>query len=167
MKTQEEIKPLDNSYSNQIVDLILPIQQLEFNVSITVNDQPDLLDIEAYYQQPGGNFWGAFSQNELVGTIALIAIGHQAGAIRKMFVKKEFRGKEKSIAQHLLNQLIAYCEAKNITDIYLGTIAQMNAAQRFYERNGFQQMEAAHLPPYFPRMQVDNLFYHLNLKKQV
>lgn len=165
MKIPEEIKPLDNSYSNQVVDLILPIQQLEFNVSITVNDQPDLLDINAYYQQPGGNFWGAFSNGELVGTIALIAIGHQAGAIRKMFVKKEFRGKEKSIAQQLLNHLMAYCEAKNITDIYLGTIAQMNAAQRFYERNGFSPIAADHLPSYFPRMQVDNLFYHLHLKQ--
>ncbi|MEE1946991.1 GNAT family N-acetyltransferase [Pedobacter sp. KR3-3] len=166
MKATELIKPLNNGFGNQVVGLILPIQQEEFNVAITVNDQPDLLDIETYYQQPGGNFWGAFHQDELVGTIALIAIGHQAGAIRKMFVKQEFRGKEKSIAQQLLNQLMAYCEAKNITDIYLGTIAQMNAAQRFYERNGFQQIEAADLPSYFPRMQVDNLFYHLDLKKQ-
>lgn len=166
MKANEQIKPLDNSYTNEIVELILPIQQLEFNVSITVNDQPDLLDIASYYQQPGGNFWGAFSDGQLVGTIALLDIGHGAGAIRKMFVKKEFRGKEKSIAQQLLNNLIAYCEAKNITDIYLGTIAQMNAAQRFYERNGFKQFAADDLPSYFPRMQVDNLFYHLQLKQQ-
>lgn len=165
MKEQYIIKPLNNGYSKAIVDLILPIQQLEFNVAISVTDQPDLLTIETAYQQDGGNFWGAFNGEELVGTIALIAIGHQAGAIRKMFVKKEFRGKEKGIAQQLLNHLIAYCEAKNITDIYLGTIAQMNAAQRFYERNGFKKIEVNELPSYFPRMRVDNLFYHLNLNQ--
>src|SRR5438105_990446 len=94
MATEMLIQPLDNTYCDRIVDLILPIQQIEFNVPVTLAQQSDLLDIESFYIAPGGNFWGAFSEGQLVGTIALIAIGHQAGAIRKMFVRKEFRGKE-------------------------------------------------------------------------
>ncbi|WP_206598641.1 hypothetical protein [Rufibacter ruber] len=51
------IKILDNSHSKEIIDIILPIQQLEFGVPITLADQPHLLDIEGFYIQKGGDFW--------------------------------------------------------------------------------------------------------------
>ena len=47
------IKPVDNQYSNDIVDLILNIQQNEFNVAITIEDQPDLLNITNFYHAGG------------------------------------------------------------------------------------------------------------------
>ena len=158
-----EIQLLDNSFSNQIVQLILPIQQEEFKVSVTLEDQPDLLDIEKYYHNTGGGFWGAIYNGELVGTIALIGIGNHAGAVRKMFVKEAYRGKELKIAQQLFDELINYCKTHEITDIYLGTVLQMKAAHRFYERNGFLQIEKATLPSSFPLMAPDNVFYHLTL----
>jgi ribosomal protein S18 acetylase RimI-like enzyme len=165
MKEHYSIRALNNSYSRRIVELILPIQQQEFGVAINVEHQPDLLDIEAHYQNQGGNFWGAFDGEELVGTIALLSIGHRAGAIRKMFVKKEYRGKDKGIGQQLLDHLLNYCRAERITDIYLGTVAQMHAAHRFYERNGFAGIDATALPPYLPRMVVDKVFYQLSLNQ--
>jgi GNAT superfamily N-acetyltransferase len=155
--------PLSNTWCQPIVDLILPIQQIEFNVPITLEGQRDLLDIETNYIRPGGGFWGAIHEGELVGTIALMDTGHAAGAIRKMFVKKEFRGKETGIAQQLLNILIACSKEKGITDLYLGTVDMLKAAHRFYERNGFQRLKAEDLPAYFPRMMADNVFYHLHL----
>ncbi|TDQ11699.1 GNAT family N-acetyltransferase [Pedobacter metabolipauper] len=157
------IAPIFNDDCKPAIDLILPIQQIEFNVPVTIEDQPDLLDIEANYHQAGGNFWGAKINNELVGTIALLNTGHNAGALRKMFVKKEFRGKEYGIAQQLLETLITYCREKNINDIYLGTVDMLKAAHRFYEKNSFNHIEATDLPSYFPRMMADNKFYHLHL----
>ena len=35
----------------QVVSLILPIQQEEFGVAITLEDQPDLQNIETFYQK--------------------------------------------------------------------------------------------------------------------
>lgn len=157
------IQTLNNTYSGQVVDLILPIQQVEHNIPVTLQDQPDLLNIESFYQQGGGQFWGAFKDGELIGTIALINIGHHAGAIRKMFVKKEYRGKELAAAQQLLETLLDYCRRQGITDIYLGTVDVLKAAQRFYERNGFTRIAKAALPPYFPLVHVDTLFFHLHL----
>ena len=52
------ITSLFNDSAEQILNLILPIQQFEFNVPLTREAQPDLLDIEAFYHQAGGNFWG-------------------------------------------------------------------------------------------------------------
>jgi N-acetylglutamate synthase-like GNAT family acetyltransferase len=166
METEMLILPLDNTYCDRIVDLILPIQQIEFNVPVTLAQQSDLLDIESFYIAPGGNFWGAFSEGQLVGTIALIAIGHQAGAIRKMFVKKEFRGKELGIAQRLFETLAEYCGNHGISELYLGTVSVLRAAHRFYERNGFHRLEKAELPGYFPLMPADDIFYHLHLVNQ-
>ncbi|MCC3215960.1 GNAT family N-acetyltransferase [Chryseobacterium sp. X308] len=158
-----EIQPIGNSYSEQAIDLILTIQQKEFNIPITIEDQPDLLQIESFYMEAGGNFWGAFADGELVGSIALVKFDERAGAIRKMFVKKEFRGKELNIAQKLLEVLISFCRENRIDDLYLGTITVLKAAQRFYERNEFVKIEKSNLPVKFPLMSADDVFYHLNL----
>ncbi|WP_114822126.1 GNAT family N-acetyltransferase [Chryseobacterium sp. KLBC 52] len=158
-----EIQSIGNSYSEQAIDLILTIQQKEFNIPITIEDQPDLLKIESFYTDAGGNFWGAFADGELVGSIALVKFDDRAGAIRKMFVKKEFRGKELNIAQELLDVLISFCRENRIDDLYLGTITILKAAQRFYERNQFVKIEKNDLPVKFPLMSADDVFYHLNL----
>ncbi|CAM4092031.1 Acetyltransferase (GNAT) family protein [Pedobacter westerhofensis] len=162
MKNTLNIKPIFNDHCDQIIDLILSIQQKEFNLTITINQQLDLLDIETNYHQGGGNFWGAFLGDELVGTIALINSGHQSGCIRKMFVKKEYRGKELGTAQLLLNTLLQFCHEKEIMHIYLGTVHQLKAAHRFYERNGFTPITVSELPPYFPLMLTDNMFYQIH-----
>ncbi|HEY9533293.1 MAG TPA: GNAT family N-acetyltransferase [Mucilaginibacter sp.] len=159
------IRPIFNEYCQQIVDIILPIQQIEFNVPVTLEAQPDLLDIESFYHKDGGSFWGAFMGEELIGTISLINTGHNAGALRKMFVKKEYRGKELGAAQKLLEVLLRFCRENNISDIYLGTVEMLKAAHRFYERNGFVLTDIKDFPPYFPRMMADNMFYHLHLSK--
>ncbi|KFC21524.1 GNAT family N-acetyltransferase [Epilithonimonas lactis] len=155
---------LDDSYIQQVTDLILNIQQNEFNISISIEDQPDLLAIEDFYFAKGGNFFGAFVRDQLVGTIALIKFDENSGAIRKMFVKKEFRGKELNIAQNLFNVLIDQCRRNNIENVLLGTVSVLKAAQRFYERNGFGKIEKVKLPDRFPIMGADDVFYSLKLK---
>lgn len=159
-----EINLVNNTYSKEIIDLVLNIQQKEFNVPITIEDQPDLMQIEDFYFANGGSFWGAFIDGELVGTIALVKFVEKAAAIRKMFVKKEFRGKEYGIAQNLLEILIAYCHKNGIDEVYLGTVSILEAALRFYERNHFIRIEKEQLPSKFPLMTADNVFCFLNLK---
>jgi N-acetylglutamate synthase-like GNAT family acetyltransferase len=145
-------------YKDQIVELILDIQQNEFQVPVTLADQPDLLVIPDFYQVNNGNFWVALHGDEVVGTIALINCGEGVGCIRKMFVKAEFRSHH-GIAQHLLNTLTDYAKQQNINALYLGTVAKLKAAIRFYERNGFSFLEKNKLPKQFPLMAVDTHFY--------
>ncbi len=155
------ICPIYNNYTNEVIDLITTIQQQEFNIPITVHDQPDLLDIEANYHTGGGNFLGAFAGEELVGTIALINIGYNAGTVRKMFIKDGHRGT--GLAQQFLDTLLEYSRQKQITHLYLGTSAVLKAAHKFYERNGFVLTPVEQFPSYFPRMAVDTMFYALRL----
>lgn len=163
MVSRFSTRPLNNTHCQAIIDIILPIQQLEFGVPITLEGQPDLLDIETNYIKNGGNFWGAFDGDKLVGTIALINAGEGVGAIRKMFVRKEYRGKEFGIAQQLLDMLLQYCRAHHISHVCLGTVGQLQAAQRFYEKNGFQKIAEDALPANFPKMKPDHIFYDIHL----
>ena len=161
------IETLDNSNSEDITNMILPIQQLEFGVSITLADQPDLLSIEDFYINSGGNFWGAMVEGKLCGTIALLRFNGKAGAIRKMFVKKEFRGKQYGLAAMLLEELIDYCSDHGISDLYLGTVEILQAAIRFYEKNGFIKVDKKDLPQDFPVMASDDVFFHLRMQKNL
>lgn len=155
------IETYTDIYKNGVVDLILSIQNVEFGVPVTLNQQPDLADIVQFYQVGLGNFWIAKIEDKPIGTIALLDIGNGKGALRKMFVARAYRGKEFGIGQMLLNNLIVWAEQKNIAEIYLGTTEKFVGAQRFYEKNGFQVIQKSELPMTFPVMKVDVKFYRL------
>jgi N-acetylglutamate synthase-like GNAT family acetyltransferase len=146
-----------------VIDLILPIQREEFGIPITAGDQPDLRDIPGFYQTGAGDFWVARHEGRLVGTISLKDIGNGQAALRKMFVAASHRGREHGIAAALLNHLVTEAGKRGLTDIYLGTTAAFLAAHRFYEKNGFAEIDASDLPEAFPRMAVDTKFYHLKI----
>lgn len=144
-------------YADQVFDLILSIQTREFGIAITREDQPDLARIAEFYQNGNGNFWIARAGDAVVGTIALLDIGNQQVALRKMFVRADYRGKD--VARALLGQALLWAKARHVCDIYLGTTAKFLAAQRFYEKNGFTEIAKTDLPPSFPIMVVDTKFY--------
>ncbi len=158
------VQPYEEKFKDAIAELIINIQQNEFFVPITLNDQPDLQNIQNVYCKDAGNFWVAIEDELLAGTIALIDFGNNRAALRKMFVLKESRGKQKGTGQLLLNTLLQWCREKNIREIYLGTVEQLHAAKRFYERNGFEKVAKNDLPKDFPVMQVDTEFYRLKLQ---
>ena len=167
------IRRLGNADSNAVAGLVLPIQQLEFGVAITLEAQPDILDIDRSFNRDRSGLWGAFVDEQLVGTIGLLDIGPAQdiaaahgmgslhGVVRKMFVHVAYRGKQWGIAQGLLDNLVRHCRDAGIKDLWLGTIHTMGAAARFYERNGFVKITRAGLPAHFPLMAVDDTFYHL------
>ncbi|MDR1482193.1 MAG: GNAT family N-acetyltransferase [Synergistaceae bacterium] len=157
------IREYAETYKDEIIELILNIQQNEFGISIRKEDQPDLADIKNFYQTGSGNFWVALCQDKVVGTISLKDIGNQRGALRKMFVKSEYRGIQFKTAQYLLDSLLVWTHIHALTDIYLGTTEKFLAAHRFYEKNNFECISSDKLPPNFPIMKVDTRFYHLKL----
>ena len=143
--------------------LIVGIQRDEFQIPITLEDQPDLRDIPAFYQRGAGNFWVALSEGEVIGTVALVDLGNHQGALRKMFVHANYRGPTHGVSARLLATLLEWSRARDVKEVYLGTTEKFLAAHRFYERNGFQQIAASELPPSFSKMAVDTRFYRLAL----
>ena len=88
MNEKIRIIPYESTFQDEVVDLIVHIQQKEYNVPITKEEQPDLLEIETFYQRNHGNFWVAIYDGKVVGTVALLDIGNHQVALRKMFVKR-------------------------------------------------------------------------------
>ncbi|ALZ75284.1 GNAT family N-acetyltransferase [Rheinheimera sp. F8] len=158
-----KIIPFTAEHAAGVVSVILPIQQSEFGVPITLDAQPDLLDIPGFYQRNCGNFWVAIHGEHVVGTIGLLDIGNQQAALRKMFVAAAYRGAEQGVAKQLLDELLVWSAKQGIADILLGTTDKFVAAHRFYEKNGFAEVQKSSLPQTFPVMAVDSKFYRLAL----
>jgi GNAT superfamily N-acetyltransferase len=154
-----DIAPFAPRFAAGVVDVILPIQNAEFGLPVTLDAQPDLLDIAGFYQKGAGNFWVALAHGEVVGTISLLDIGNGEGALRKMFVKAPYRGARFAVAQRLLDTLLAWSRTHRVDRVYLGTTEKFRAAHRFYEKNAFARIDRAALPPAFPFMAVDTRFY--------
>lgn len=157
------IKEYDDKYKDEVIDLVLNIQQNEFGIPIKKEDQPDLTDIPNFYQASGSNFWLALHNDRVVGTISLLDIGNNQGALRKLFVKAPYRGHTYNTAKLLLQRLMDWARQWKMKQIYLGTTAKFLAAHRFYEKNGFVQIAKGDLPAAFPIMKVDTRFYKYDL----
>ncbi|WP_233268441.1 GNAT family N-acetyltransferase [Pantoea sp. BAV 3049] len=150
-------------FQSGVVALILPIQNAEFGIEISAEQQPDLSDIGNFYQSGSGDFWLALNGDRVVGCIGLKDIGNRQAALRKMFVAEAWRGRDKGVANALLNTLLGHASQQKLSDIFLGTTSKFLAAHRFYEKNGFQEVQPDTLPAAFPLMKVDSKFYRLSL----
>jgi N-acetylglutamate synthase-like GNAT family acetyltransferase len=153
------IASFTSTYADAVVALILPIQQTEFGVPITLADQPDLQNVPGFYQRGHGGFWLALDGTNVVGTIAVLDIGNGQGALRKMFVRASHRGRDHAVGASLLATLLDWCRAHGMRELFLGTTAPMLAAHRFYDKNGFHEIARTELPERFPVMSVDTKFY--------
>ncbi|MGY0193976.1 GNAT family N-acetyltransferase [Leptothrix sp. BB-4] len=153
------IVPFSPEHASGVISLILPIQQSEFGIPITLEAQPDLVDIPAFYRYGQGNFWVALDGEAVIGTVALLDIGNHQAALRKMFVAASHRGAEHTVAKRLLETLVHWCRTRQVREVFLGTTAKFLAAHRFYEKNGFREVQRGELPVGFPVMAVDSKFY--------
>ena len=157
------VEPWSPGHRDAVIAFILAIQQGEFGVPITAADQPDICDVPAYYGRGDGGFWIVREGDDIIGTIALLDHGDHAAALRKMFVRHDRRGREHGIANALLATVLTHARARGLRTLRLGTRPEMLAAHRFYEKQGFERIEPEALPPSFPRMRVDSVFYRLEL----
>lgn len=76
-----------------------------------------------------------------------------------MFVKAPYRGAEYGVAKRLLETLLQWCRGYGIKEIFLETTPKFLAAQRFYERIAFTEIDRSRLPAGFPIMVVDAKLY--------
>lgn len=160
-----EVLEFRPSFQSDVSRLIVGIQRDEFGIDITAEQQPDLGDIPGFYQVRSGNFWVALADGRVVGTISLLDIGNQQGALRKMFVHRDFRGQGQETAKRLLDALLGWAHDREVRELFLGTTAKFLAAHRFYEKHGFCELDRSELPPAFPTMTVDTKFFRRRVEQ--
>jgi GNAT superfamily N-acetyltransferase len=155
-----DIARYENRDRDGLASMVLAIQTQEFGLPATFEGQPDLVDPPGFFRKGAGEFWVARDPDgAVVGSIGLVEFLPGQGAVRKMFVRADRRGRELGLAQTLLETLIAHAKREGIRSLSLGTTEFFKAAHRFYERNGFAEIASADLPPEFPRMSVDTKLY--------
>lgn len=145
------IEPYKEEYQYEINKMLSEIST-EFETSIFTDDQP----IEKIKYD---KYWVAQEGQKTIGTVAIVLIENKYAILKNMFVKKDFRGKNFEVSQRLLLTALNWCNSENIPNIYLGTMKQFIAAQRFYEKNGFHKIEKNQLPEKFILNPLDTVFY--------
>lgn len=157
------IETFEFKYQSEVLNLIERIQVGEFNIPIDEGQRKELQSIPNYFQINKGNYWVALLNGRVIGTIAVMDIGHNAFELRDVFLDKQYRGPVTDFAKKLLNVVLAWAKKHNVKTIYLGTTLAFRAAHRFYEKHGFQEIAKKDMPSYCKPMDCDEKFYQLDL----
>ncbi|GAB3037914.1 GNAT family N-acetyltransferase [Spirosoma pulveris] len=156
-----EIQRFDREDQPGIRAFVLNIQNNEFHLGLSEDDQPDLKDTAHYFSD--GDFWTAKQDGVIIGSIGLKRLDEQSGVLKKMFVHRDFRGKELRIAQQLYETLLSFAGNHHIRTIWLDTPSIATAAHRFYERNGFVEVDKSSLPDGYKIPVEDSKVYKLTI----
>lgn len=161
------IQPFESKYQADVIALIEKIQVGEFDLPIEEGQRKELRSIAHSFQKDKGNYWIALLNEKVIGTIAVIDIGHHAFELRDVFLDKDYRGGSRGFAKQLLDTVFAWSKAHDVTTLYLGTTLRFRAAHRFYEKHGFREIARLEMPPYCQPMECDEKFYRFDLSPQL
>jgi len=123
------IKEYDDKYNKKINDFIISIYVEEFGfeqhrIELEQNDN-------SVYAKNGGQLLFAIDEEDnIVGTIALVKHDAQNVEIKKLYVKKDCRGK--GLSKQLYEKALTICKNSGFKRIFLGTYDKLEIAIYFY-----------------------------------
>lgn len=130
---------------------------------VTVDDQPDLLNITKAYIGAGGDFWIATDDGKLAGTIGIMPCGDGVAVLKKFFVYEKYQGEPHHLGRQLYSHLLEFAKKNNIKTVMLDTPHNTVRAHKFYEKAGFKKVSESELPVHFSHPYKDCDFFLLNL----
>lgn len=148
-------------YKQQIIDLILHIQNEEAKINLSLEEQPDLLDIPNYYEKDGGEFWLAVEDSTVIGTLALMNKGNGNGILKKGFVNKEHR--KCGILTELYKTLLDYAKKKDMKQLMFDTPSVATNCHRFFEKAGYVRINKNQQPFEYEYPDRNSYLYLLKL----
>ncbi len=123
---------------------------------------PQVTSLSEIYHLPNQQFCVALDGQRVVGTVGLELLSHQNAVLKRMMTDKEYRGPNFGLAAKLLQIAVVWGRSHQVETIFLGTMSQFQAAQRFYTKHGCVEVPKAELPADMPINPIDSLFYRLN-----
>ena len=143
----------------QIINIISEIQRNEFSISIDEKTNISILKAEQYFHYNNScNFWYAIADDgQIIGGIGLRKINQDYGEIKKFFVIKAYRGT--GVAKQLFSTLTHAAYKHGFKKLFLGTVDNLKAAHKFYEKYGFIKIGPTKLPIDFEVCELDSVFY--------
>ena len=157
------ISQFEDKYTQDVIDLVLHFQNDGTRPIVTVNDQPDMLNITHEYINKGGNFWIAKDNERLIGSIGIMPYSDQIAVLKKFFVYEDYQGDPHHMGRRLYAHLLSFAKEKNFETILLDTPYNTERAHKFYEKAGFIKVTEDMLPIKFSHPYKECDFFLLNL----
>lgn len=163
MNPKIKILPYQTIHQNDIEKMMAGIAS-EFIEPIFTEKSKKIIDV---YLKLNNKFWVSLANDTVVGTVGLVELTNGNIMLKSMFVDNTYRGQ--GISNLLLATVIDWAIQNNYTQIYLGTMTQFTAGQRFYEKNGFKKCNKSELPNDFTINSLDSIFYtkYLNITSKL
>lgn len=144
------------------VDELMAAIELEFEEPVS-GEGSGSRPLNEAAASPDVQAWVAVQDSKAVGTLAVKLLANRAAVLFRVFLAKNQRGS--GISQELLAAGLGWAAEHSVRDVYLGTMTQFQAAQRFYAKHGFRPIPATELPADFPRNPVDAEFFQRRLER--
>ncbi|NBU25526.1 MAG: GNAT family N-acetyltransferase [Gammaproteobacteria bacterium] len=145
----------------EIAAMVLAIQNGEYGLALTIEEQPDLADIPRAYAD--GGFWIATGADDaVIGSIGLLRYGSCQAVLKKFFVAAPYRGPN-GPASALYGQLVRFAHEQGITEIFLDTPSAATRSHGFYRRAGFEVIDRGGLPEGYRFPDRDSLIFRLKI----
>jgi GNAT superfamily N-acetyltransferase len=124
----------------------------EFGFEPDPQIDPDLEDPLATYRA----LWVALADGEVIGSIALRDLGDGALELKRMYLRREARGR--GLGKRLLATALDHARKSGADVVRLDTSERMETARHLYEAHGFVRVSG-----YAPRQGQQRLLYELRL----
>lgn len=158
-----EIKTYSETDQAEIIALVLHCQNDGTRPFVTIDNQPDLLQIKEKYIDGGGNFWVAKEDNKVIGCIGLMNYGNGVSVVKKFFVYESYRSAPHHLGTKLYGSLLRFAVNHGVRQLVLDTPKNTVRAHKFYEKAGFKQIEKEQLPVAYNPPYEDSDFFCLDL----
>ncbi len=161
---ETRIIEFEDKYQNQIVELILKIQNDEYNIDLGIDEQMDLMNIKSEYMSNGGNFWIFIDdEDKVIGTIALQKLSDSVAVLKKFFVDSRFRGRTYGVGADLYASLFSFAKKAGFKQIILDTPAVATRSHSFYRKVGFKLIDKENLPVKYSYPDRNSLLFILDI----
>jgi GNAT superfamily N-acetyltransferase len=133
------IRKIREQDSKKVKDLIISILSKEFEMAKSAYPETDLEHISSSYGGERDVFLILFSNEEVVGTVAIKEDSKYIALLRRFFLSSDFR--KKGLGTLLLKEAIKFCREKKFHEIVFRTTDKMESAIKLCVKNGFSEKE--------------------------
>lgn len=132
------IKEFEDRYNEAVNDFIISVFVEEYGFEKYRAELESQNNNE--YKKNGGNLWLAVDENEgIIGTIAIRRENDKEVELKKLYVRKDYRGK--GLSSELYKIALEETRGNEFNRIFLGTYDKLENAIKFYTKKGFTEIE--------------------------
>ncbi len=134
----------ENDFSEAKLLFLDYAKELNLNLCFQ-NFDNELKEISIQYNVPSGFLLLLKYKNEFIGCVGLRKIKDGVSEVKRMYIKKEFRGN--GLSKKLIEEIVSHAKKMNYKTIRLDTLPQMKEAVNLYLAFGFKEIQSYRFNP--------------------